>query len=638
MANYWALSAGLWNNISNWLTGTSPGNLAGALPNSLDYVYTNGRIITVNVTARVAAISNGSSQSSISGGHFHLNSGVTLSAFVLGGGANNQYTVQFLSASPHQATLVGNLCAVDNTIPFPGIIRHNGTGTLNVRGSLLPSRNNGVASTLGNAFIQNLSSGTLNLFGSYCGSNASGTLPGIVNSSSGTINILGSLSGLSTSTNANACMALNSSVVNVTGNIIGQLRQPGFTAGARGIWNANASSRVNIVGNVFENGAYNANATLVPFITGPGIMTVRGNCINGGACYGSSDFANLAPCILNQGTLTVIGNCFGSNTRRNTAAIINLGTTTAPTSAATINLYGNVIGGRGVGTLCIRLLGSNDGGINVYGDVVGGIGTTSWGILTESAGPVRVFGSSIGGPAAGAHGVYNLNNVGNVYVKKVVGNSWGTFSFVSEVPALSNLVIGDSVGLFNNAVSGMCYFGELACGIRGNWPVGGPGPIYLSGSKDTKVSIPTDNFGPRVTTVALCANSDFNPLQRHVRENVDFEIVNGVPLVEDPLNPGRSNKYGTLQMPDPSLVAIGAPTDDTVGTATFENPERIWDVLITDPGLTLWDTAFDNLPPGEELPINFRRNFNWTYGARVRNAVTLNALSAVIKSLNNQPR
>ena len=631
MANYWALSAGLWNNVSNWLTGTSPGQMAGALPNSLDYVYTNGRIITVNVTARVFAISNASSENSIEGGHFHLNSGVTLSAFVLGGGANNQYTVQFLSASPHQATLVGDLCAVNNIVANPGVILHNGTGTLNVRGNFIPSRNNGGTIGATSAFITNLSTGILNLFGNYSGSLTPGTIPGIRNHSNGTINVLGNLSGLAVNANAVACLnqgnvlAVETGVVNVTGNVIGAFI--GTTIGARGISNAGISRKVNIVGNVFQNGCVNTSVGGV--LDGPSSeVFIRGNCIGSGNDFGGPVVSN------NSGLLTIVGNCQASNSRRNGYCITNSTTL----SSSIVNIYGNINAGNASFSRGISQDGA--GTINVYGNVTGGVGRFSYGIEVRSGnGRVNVFGDSTGGPGTNAHGVFN--NTGsttraNIYVKRAVGNSWGSLAFVSDVPALSNLLIGNSLGFANNSLSGLCYYSDLACGIRGNWPIGGSGPIYLSGSKDTKISFSTDNFGPRVTTVALCANSNFNPAQRDVREGLDYEVVNGIPLEEDPDFPGFSKRYGTLRIPDPSLVAIGAPVDDTVGTATFENPEKIWDVLITDPGFeNIW-WSFDNLPP--EFPQPNRRTFNFTYGNRIRNATTLNALSAVIKSLNNQPR
>jgi hypothetical protein len=632
MANYWALSAGLWNNVSNWLTGTSPGQMAGALPNSLDYVYTNGRIITVNVTTRVFAISNARSENSIEGGHFHLNSGVTLSAFVLGGGANDQYTVQFLSASPHQATIVGNLCAVNSNVATPGVVRHNGTGTLNVRGNFIPSRNNGGTIGFAGAFITNLSSGTLNLFGNYSGSLTPGTIPGIRNNGPGTINVLGNLSGLAINAGATACINHNplilpeTGVVNVTGNVVGAFI--GTTPGAQAISVAFVNRKVNIVGNVFQNGC--VSNSLLGVLDGPSSeVFIRGNCIGSGGDFGGTVVSNFG------GKLTIVGNCQASNSRRNGFCIFN----NTSLSSSVVNIYGNVNGGNAGSSRGIGQEGA--GTINVYGNVTGGVGSASYGIEVRSGeGRVNVFGDSTGGPGTNAHGVFN--NTGsttraNIYVKRVVGNSWGSLAFVSEVPALSNLLIGNSFGFLNNSLSGLCYYSDLACGIRGNWPIGGLGPIYLSGSKDTKVSFPTDNFGPRVTTVALCANSNFNPAQRDVRENVDYEVVNGIPLEEDPDNPGLSKRYGTLRIPAPSLVAIGAPVDDTVGTATFENPEKIWDVLIDDPGFDgiWWDPIYDF----EEWPTpTFRNTFNFTYGNRIRNAVTLNALSAVIKSLNNQPR
>jgi hypothetical protein len=197
-----------------------------------------------------------------------------------------------------------------------------------------------------------------------------------------------------------------------------------------------------------------------------------------------------------------------------------------------------------------------------------------------------------------------------VYVARAEGNDFGIFSFAN-----SPLAYGAANGLWNQALSGRCFVGEMNCGSRGMFPVGGIGPIWLSGNKNTKAGYATGTGG-RVTMIALCANSDYQPRPQDVRFDLYYDEINN----PDP-------PFGFLHIPRPSQVANGTPVDNILGTATFETPETIWNVSLYDPNLQRFDD-------GLETPESFK----WSFGNRVRESATLNTLSSVAITLNNQRR
>jgi hypothetical protein len=169
--------------------------------------------------------------------------------------------------------------------------------------------------------------------------------------------------------------------------------------------------------------------------------------------------------------------------------------------------------------------------------------------LNNSTGSVFVYGEARGGRGSGSHGVYNTVNNGFVYVAKAVGSGFGAGS-------TSNLVnfpsFGAANGLFNNAISGMCYVEEIECGLRGMFPVAGM--IYLSATPNTK-AVFQDGMG-RQLTLFSSTPAIYLPLSSDVRAGLSFN---------------NNSLTGSLGMPRPNQVNSGVPVDNTEGSAVFDS-------------------------------------------------------------------
>jgi fibronectin-binding autotransporter adhesin len=589
MADYWALSAGNWSNVSNWLTGTTPGQRAGALPGPLDDVYANNRTVVIDINPSVNSIRTTAGTIAAAGGSFIINNGVTLSAgFILPGTTT---CLSFISGAPNSCTIIGNATG-SSTNSNTFAIRNTNSGTVNILGNVT-----GGSATQDGIAVRNETTGVINLTGTVTGGTGGSTASdttgsiGISNAGSGQVTIVGDVSGGSV-TAANGVANLSSGNIFIRGTLMGCLA--GSTCGAVYIAN-NSTGTINVTGNVLPRVADVGNiGTITNNSTVGATVNVVGNIIGGLNCA-----------ITLGGTFTntnIRGNIIGSQISTTRAALFG----SASTGTENISITGNVIGG-GIGATAIEhsrpgtltvfgnvsadfgrgITNALSGTVNVFGNVIGGNNTNIYGIHNSTTGIVNVFGSAIGGPGSGAHGVWNNQNNGTVYVARAVGNDWGLFSF-----GIPPLTYGAANGLWNQALSGRCYVGEINCGSRGMFPVGGVGPIWLSGNKNTKAGYATGTGG-RVTMI-----------------------------INNPDPP-----FGFLHIPRPSQVANGTPVDNTLGTATFENPETIWNVSLYDPNLDRFD---DGLATVE--------SFDWSFGNRVRQVATLNTLSSVAVSLNNQRR
>jgi hypothetical protein len=299
MANYLPQANGLWSTTT-WITAFS--NLTAFAggntpPTVIDDVYADGKTIYVNIDTHVRTILNTTTPRTggLAGGFFVLNDAVTLSANVIGGGANQVACVQFLSAAPATATLVGNLSAGSTSIAGTRALLHNGSGTLTVIGNGL-GRTKGTGNPA-DGYIQNQSTGTLNLFGNYIAGLNSIDNRGIWNQVGGTINLVGSLSG---GFGGEGLYNASTGTVNITGNVFGGVGgSGGIVTGASN----NSSGAINVLGNLIGTnslGGSNNGAT--------GTFSVTGNCIGGslGGVHGINNFST--------GLVTIVGNVSGGLT------------------------------------------------------------------------------------------------------------------------------------------------------------------------------------------------------------------------------------------------------------------------------------------------------------------------------------
>ena len=401
MANIRAITNGNWSNNAIWLP---------APPTSVDDVYSNNFVVYVDSNFLVTSVRNTSAVGITGGGFFVLNNGVSLSANVEGGGANQVAAVQFLSAAPATATLVGNLSAVSFTLSGPRAFTHNGTGTANIYGNGL-GRIKGSGNPA-DGYIQNNSLGTLNLFGNYgAGTNVLQVdNRGIWNGSTGTINLVGNLSG---GTGGEGIYNSSLGTVNVSGNVFGGIGGSGGTV--TGIANVFLGT-VNVMGNVFGTANGGSGATNLSF----GILNITGDVFSRGTAVGAVNNS--------AGVLTIVGKVSG-----------------------------------GSGTNGFGASNTSFGTLNVVGNVEGGTGTSSHGVHNSSGGSVSISGIAIGGIGTTAYGLNNAAT-GYAYAKAVSGNAFGTGNSAG---------ISVNAGAANSQ-NGSLYVEEFYFGIRGATPIVGP--------------------------------------------------------------------------------------------------------------------------------------------------------------------
>jgi hypothetical protein len=538
MADYWALSAGNWSNVSNWLTGTSPGQRAGELPGPADIVYANNRIVTVDITTQVNSVRNIANSVSLTNGNFILSDGITLSAFIIG--RASPVCVQYYGESPNQATIVGNLCAI-NLSNFDTYVAENyNTGTLNIIGDVLGGANNSVTgggppgSPDSYGTVANRGSGTINVFGNVYNQQL-GTINSITNLSDGTINILGNLSG----SNNGGSIERGFAVVN-------------FDTGT-----------VNITGDIFNNrggGVLNSNE---------GVVNARGNII----CYPGTLIGGMVN--RQGGIINLQGNIFLSAS--GIVGIRNAG-------IGTISMSGNVIVDAGTfnwgianhGSGFIYLTGSafagplassvgltnfsdinidagstGNGTIFVYGSVYGGLGANSHG-LTNQDGLVFIYGNAYGGQGTGGNGARNTR-FGTINVRTAVGNNWGIGSVIETGPV---------PGVVNTLILGACYVEELSSASRGTFPVSGPN-IYINRRANNQASFvgatsanSTTIQSPSILTLisSLSGFGVFVPLVSNVRFGTVYDL---------------KALTGTLIIPPTQVVVSGTQVDTLTSFGTF---------------------------------------------------------------------
>lgn len=398
----------------------------------------------------------------------------------------------------------------------------------------------------------NSNTGTVTVFGNVSGGFVGQGYYGINNSSTGTIFVYGDVRGGRDGGSVNNAGILNTTggTIFVVGNVVGgfPITNPVNNAPSPGIQQGTTSTAFitgNVIGTFQCNGIIHNGGTTCRSI-------IRGNVIGGGFINDSSS----ANAIFNQST-----------------------------SLSSVIVYGNVVGGFMSSTHGIN--NTSTGTVTVFGNVSGGSNTTSYGIRNASTGAVYVYGEARGGIGATAHGVFNNLNNGIVYVRKAVGSGFGAGSSSNNVSFPS---FGAANGLFNNAISGMCYVEEIECGLRGMFPIAGM--IYLSGAANTKAVFQDGNG--RQLTLFSSTPTIYLPLSSDVRAGLSFN---------------NNSLTGSLGMPQPDQVNSGVPVDNTEGTALFDSN-------------TVFESPISAI--GEQGSI----------GARIKLIATNNSVQALINNLS----
>lgn len=513
MANYWALSAGDWSNVSNWLTGTSPGEMAGALPGPEDDVFANNRVIHIDGNFAAKRITNLSAENiAARGGYFTMEDGITLSAYVHGSlqsVTSPPWTacLQFLSAVPASATLVGSLCAGDGipgtysagidgitgnahlpsalinfgdltiignceggtprlTGTFPtdarmGVV-HN-YGNLTIYGDVSATRINTTTANVHYGFvgIRNIGAGNITVYGNVVGG-VNFQNHGIYCTGTGTVRVFGTVrtEALGSSQEVTGILTNSTTSLFISGDVYGQTNTSTYTT----IRTLRTSGPAEISGTVFGP-IGNSNTWLIEgtsnLIKGPIIVRNAGTAVTNsptnsflrieGGIEGSGGTG-----LSNFGTVELLGNVY-LNTAR---GIVNSAT-------ATLTMYGSVStnGGGGASGANNRYAIANAGIIYLSGNVTGGTyNNDSYGIVNTGTGSLYLTGNSyggsrVGGSAGRGNGIQH-NSIGeciingNVYGGFIGGSAYG-ITINSSNPSMAATTLGTvRVTIYGNVYGG----------------------------------------------------------------------------------------------------------------------------------------------------------------------------------------
>jgi hypothetical protein len=165
MANYFPSTNDNWSNLNNWLTGS--GLPAGSLPTIGDNVFSNSKVVIVDVDFNVDSISNSAADNILVGGYFVVSTNRSLTANVIA----DQGTCLWNNSNINM--LLRGFVIGGNSSGSYGIL-NSGTGTVFVSGTSIGG--------LGETGIFNGSSGTV--YVTRVKGSDSSIVPGGVNNSS----------------------------------------------------------------------------------------------------------------------------------------------------------------------------------------------------------------------------------------------------------------------------------------------------------------------------------------------------------------------------------------------------------------------------------------------------------------------
>jgi hypothetical protein len=367
--------------------------------------------------------------------------------------------------------------------------------------------------------IRNSTSGTITINGNVTGCAAGGTnISGLYNATNGTINII----GIVTAGVGNTCAGVlnfSTGTVNITGDIRGSAGSLNYGLRNDAAGNINFTASASTVGAGTVSVINSAGGTIT--ITA-GISGILSNAAN--TCFCNNNL---------NGIINVIGDLSGQTT---TATFIT------NTASGTINITGNITG-NAILTAIGLVYNFAGGTVNIIGNITGGSQLTAYAVFNNSTGNVYITGNIIGGTSAtGAPALYSITN-GKFDVS---GNATadGTSAIYSLGQTAINIIRGNFVN--NGTVSPYCCR---------NITVSASPVVIIMTMRDTSGAnriLSTDNA------------TAGQPVESDTRRNTLYGLLN--------------ERTGTMYVAPPNAVAVGVPTDDTVGTMTL-SPSDFWNYL-----------------------------------------------------------
>jgi hypothetical protein len=265
--------------------------------------------------------------------------------------------------------------------------------------------------------------------------------------------------------------------------------------------------------------------TIVGDITGPqsGVgggavsFTNAGSVLNiTGVVYGASNNSGFA--VLSSGTVNFVGNVFGGAVG---AGAVGIGIS----SGGNLVFTGNITAGGGF-TSAVSLNGLTS---TLNGTINGGTAGTSAGVRTAS-GTHIINSDCYGGSSSGSHAVLISTSTATVN-----GNIFGSTS-------------SQSFGLYVTDTASNVTISTMTFSANGGMPVNG--------------FVKFKNTAPTVT-VRKANNTNQTLVDP---STTDIPVIGNV---RDGITYASGSLTGTLKVPSPLNVALGVPTDNTVGSAVI---------------------------------------------------------------------
>ncbi len=307
MAYRWAVTSGNWSNTATWNDGATLG-----VPTGSDIVSPNQNTVTIdtNVTVTILTSARSGSLTTLGGGNFRVNDGVTITAYGSGSIYNGiwpyapQASGSVLIVSQSNSIIISSSLRMAGqyaagTGGFGNMLLMTGSSNVTISGSV-----SGVAYAASNGWgVIHASTGTLRIFGTVEGAPGLGGVNGsngITCTSTGTTNITGDVYHHNFTANANSApLSLQAAhtliitgsvyqgdfgtatIVNPTGNsniyISGSLI--GRTTGTNAIISKVTAGDINIIGGILGQTVGGSSISH----TSTGTIIVSGSIIKRGA-------------------------------------------------------------------------------------------------------------------------------------------------------------------------------------------------------------------------------------------------------------------------------------------------------------------------------------------------------------------